>query len=93
MHAARCISWTAWPDKVRKIEADGTPGNTFSLESLVGEPADAPWLMQVSAEGLLYAVKQGGQVLRTYSTVGDLLSSNDMYAPVQAIALVHRPPA
>ncbi|AWN22622.1 6-bladed beta-propeller [Deinococcus irradiatisoli] len=80
-------------DKVRKIEADGTPGNTFSLESLVGESSDAPWLMQVSAEGLLYAVKQGGQVLRTYSTVGDLLSSNDMYAPVQAIALVNRPPA
>ncbi|TSA81358.1 protein kinase [Deinococcus detaillensis] len=77
--------------KVRKIEADGTPGNTFSLESLVGESTDAPWLMQVSSEGYLYAVKQGGQVLRMYSTVGDLLSSNDMYAPVQAIALVNRP--
>ncbi len=77
--------------KVRKIEADGTPGNTFTLETLVGESSDAPWLMQVSTEGHLFAVKQGGQVLRTYSTVGDLLSSNDMYAPVQAIALVNRP--
>ena len=76
--------------KVRKIEADGTPGNTFAIESLVGESSDAPWLMQVSVEGHLYAVRQGGQVLRTYSTVGDLLSSNDMYAPVQAIALVNR---
>ena len=77
--------------KVRKIEADGTPGNTFTLETLVGEPNDAPWLMQISMDGHLFAVKQGGQVLRTYSTVGDLLSSNDMYAPVQAITLVNRP--
>ena len=77
--------------KIRKIEADGTPGNTFALESLVGESGDAPWLLQVSPEGHLYAVRQGGQVLRTYSSVGDLMSSNDMYAPVQAISMVTRP--
>ncbi|WP_293914096.1 protein kinase [Deinococcus sp.] len=77
--------------KVRKIEADGTPGNTFALDSLVGESSEAPWLMQVSPEGHLYTVRQGGQVLRTYSSVGDLLSSNDMYAPVQAISMVMRP--
>ena len=77
--------------KVRKIEADGTPGLTFSMETLVGEPADAPWLIQVGPEGQLYAVRQGGQVLRIYSGVGDLLSSNDMYAPVQAMSLLQRP--
>ncbi|AWT35390.1 serine/threonine protein kinase [Deinococcus arenae] len=77
--------------KVRKIEADGTPGLTFSMETLVGEPTDAPWLIQVSPEGQMYAVRQGGQVLRTYSSVGDLLSSNDMYAPVQAMSLLQRP--
>ncbi|WP_019584904.1 protein kinase domain-containing protein [Deinococcus apachensis] len=77
--------------KVRKIEADGTPGSTFALETLVGEPEGAPWLLQVSAEGQVYAVRQGGQVLRTYSAAGDLLASRDMYAPVQAMTLVARP--
>ncbi|MDK2011516.1 MULTISPECIES: protein kinase domain-containing protein [unclassified Deinococcus] len=77
--------------KVRKIEADGTPGLTFAMETLVGEPADAPWLIQVGPDGQMYAVRQGGQVLRIYSNVGDLLSSNDMYAPVQAMSLLHRP--
>ena len=77
--------------KVRKIEADGTPGTTFALETLVGEPNEAPWLLQVSSEGHIYAVRQGGQVLRTFSNVGDLLSSRDMYAPVMAISLLPRP--
>ncbi|ABF45030.1 serine/threonine protein kinase [Deinococcus geothermalis DSM 11300] len=77
--------------KVRKIEADGKPSLTFALETLVGEPTDAPWLLQVGAEGQMYAVRQGGQVLRTYSAAGDLLASRDMYAPVQALTLVTRP--
>ncbi|WP_291424868.1 protein kinase [Deinococcus sp.] len=77
--------------KVRKIEADGTAGGTFAIETLVGEPSDAPWLLQVNAQGHVYAVKQGGQVLRTFSSVGDLLSSTDMYAPVMAMALLRRP--
>ncbi|WP_432804238.1 protein kinase domain-containing protein [Deinococcus taeanensis] len=79
--------------KVRKIEADGTPGLTFAMDTLVGEPTDAPWLIQVGPEGQMYAVRQGGQVLRTYSSVGDLLTSSDMYAPVQAMTLVARPHA
>ncbi|GAA5531877.1 serine/threonine-protein kinase PknD [Deinococcus aluminii] len=77
--------------KVRKIEPDGTPGVAFGLETLVGEPEGAPWLLQISAEGQLYAVRQGGQVLRTYSAAGDLLASRDMYAPVQAMTLLTRP--
>ncbi|PTA69250.1 protein kinase domain-containing protein [Deinococcus arcticus] len=79
--------------KVRKIEADGSPGLTFPLDTLVGEPTEAPWLLQVGPEGQLYAVRQGGQVLRTYSGAGDLLSSCDMYAPVQAMAILARPHA
>lgn len=77
--------------KVRKIEADGTPGVTFSLETLVGEPLEAPWLLQVGPEGQIYAVRQGGQVLRTFSNVGDLMISSDMYAPVQAMTMLQRP--
>lgn len=77
--------------KLRKIEADGTPGLTFPIETLMGEPTDAPWLLQVTPEGQIYAVRRGGQVLRTYNSVGDLLSSADMYAPVQALALLPRP--
>lgn len=69
----------------------GSPaGAAFALETLVGEPADAPWLMQVGPEGQLYAVRQGGQMLRTYSAAGDLLASRDMYAPVQALTLLPR---
>ncbi|WP_188964569.1 protein kinase domain-containing protein [Deinococcus aquiradiocola] len=79
--------------KLRKIEADGTPGLTFPLDTLVGEPNDAPWLLQVTPEGQIYAVRRGGQVLRTYNSVGDLLTSADMYAPVQAVALLPRPHA
>ncbi|MBZ9711764.1 protein kinase domain-containing protein [Deinococcus multiflagellatus] len=79
--------------KVRKIEADGTPGLTFPLDTLVGEPTEAPWLLQIGPEGQLYAVRQGGQVLRTYSGAGDLLSSCDMYAPVQAMTILARPHA
>lgn len=79
--------------KIRKIEADGTPGTTFAIETLVGEPSDSPWLLQVSAGGNIYAVRQGGQVLRTFSSVGDLLSSKDMYAPVLALNLLKRPHA
>ncbi|MVN87406.1 protein kinase [Deinococcus sp. HMF7620] len=77
--------------KVRKIEADGSPGLTFALETLVGEPTESPWLLQVGPDGQLYAVRQGGQVLRTYSGAGDLLSQCDMYAPVQAMTILTRP--
>lgn len=77
--------------KLRKIEPDGTPGVTFTLETLVGEPNEAPWLLNIGPEGQIYAVRQGGQVLRTFSSVGDMLSSNDMYAPVQAMTMLSRP--
>ncbi len=77
--------------KLRKIEADGTPGVTFALDTLVGEPTEAPWLISVGPEGQIYAVRQGGQVLRTISSAGDPLSSRDMYAPVQAMTLLDRP--
>jgi serine/threonine protein kinase len=77
--------------KVRRLDPGGTPGLTFGLETLVGESAGAPWLLQVGPQGQLYAVRQGGQVLRTYSAAGDLLASRDMYAPVQALALAPRP--
>lgn len=77
--------------KLRKIEADGTPGVTFALDTLVGEPTEAPWLISVGPEGQIYAVRQGGQVLRTISSAGDPVSSRDMYAPVQAMTLLDRP--
>ncbi|MFB9994289.1 protein kinase [Deinococcus oregonensis] len=77
--------------KIRKIEVDGTPGVTFTLETLVGEPTDAPWLLQITSDGQIFAVRQGGQVLRTFSGVGDLITSNDMYAPVQSMVLLTRP--
>ncbi|WP_425146136.1 protein kinase domain-containing protein [Deinococcus sp.] len=80
-------------NKLRKIEVDGTPGLTFALDTLVGEPSDVPWLLQVTPDGQIYAVRRGGQVLRTYSSVGDLMRSTDMYAPVQALALLRRPGA
>ena len=79
--------------KVRKIEPDGTPGTTFALETLVGEPADAPWLLEVAADGRIYALRQGGQVLRLFSPAGDLITQRDMYAPLHAMALVQRPHA
>ncbi|MEF2278577.1 protein kinase [Deinococcus sp. YIM 134068] len=77
--------------KLRRIEPGGTPGVTFGLETLVGEPETAPWLLQIGAGGEVYAVRQGGQVLRTYSPVGDLLASQDLYAPVRALTLLPRP--
>jgi len=49
--------------------------------------------MARALEGQIYAVRRGGQVLRTYNSVGDLLTSADMYAPVQAVALLNRPHA
>ncbi|MFC4425731.1 protein kinase domain-containing protein [Deinococcus navajonensis] len=76
--------------KIRKIEADGTPGLTLPLDNLVGEATDVPWLLQVGPDGQLFAVRQGGQVLRTISTTGDLIRATDLYAPVQALTLVHR---
>ncbi|MFD1730623.1 hypothetical protein ACFSC4_05370 [Deinococcus malanensis] len=76
--------------KVRKIEADGTPGLTLPLENLVGEATDVPWLLQVGPDGQLFAVRQGGQVLRTISTTGDLIRATDLYAPVQALSLLRR---
>lgn len=79
--------------KVRKIEPDGTPGSTFALETLVGEPNDAPWLLEIAADGRIYAVRQGGQVLRLFSPAGDLITQRDMYAPLHAMALVQRPAA
>lgn len=79
--------------KVRKIEADGTTGPTFALETLVGEPTDAPWLLQITESGEIFAVRQGGQVLRTFNNMGDLMTSRDMYAPVMAMTLMNRPQA
>ncbi|MFC3833055.1 MULTISPECIES: protein kinase domain-containing protein [Deinococcus] len=78
--------------KLRKIEADGTPGATFALDTLVGEPSDAPWLIEVAPEGQIFAVRQGGQVLRTFSNVGDLITQTDMYAPVLAMSVLTREP-
>lgn len=77
-------------NKVRKVDANDVPSNTFSLETLIGESADAPWLIQVGKDHQVFVVRQGGHTLRLYSAVGDLLSSHDMYAPVQAIQLVKR---
>ena len=57
----------------------------------MGEPASAPWLLQPGPEGQLYAVRQGGQMLRTFSAAGDLLSTRDMYTPVLALPLLPRP--
>ena len=79
--------------KVRKIEADGTTGTTFALETLVGEPVDAPWLLEIADDGRIYAVRQGGQVLRTFSPAGDMLTQRDMYAPLRAMVIVDRPGA
>ncbi|MFC0618979.1 protein kinase domain-containing protein [Deinococcus budaensis] len=81
------------PDPHASGQQSSPASTTFALETLVGEPADAPWLLQVGPEGQLYAVRQGGQVLRTYSAAGDLLASRDMYAPVQALTLLPRPVA
>ncbi|WP_227978424.1 protein kinase domain-containing protein [Deinococcus terrestris] len=78
--------------KVRRIDPSGTPSGAFSLEPLVGEPASAPWLLQPGPEGQLYAVRQGGQMLRTFSAAGDLVSTRDMYTPVLALTLLPRPP-
>ena len=79
--------------KVRKIEADGTPGLTFALEPLIGEAHDALWLLQVAPDGTVFAARQGGQVLRSFSSVGDQLTQLDMYAPVQSLAMLQRRPA
>ena len=77
--------------KVRKIEPDGTAGPTFTLEPLVGEPLDTPWLLAVNPEGHIYAARQGGQVLRVFSLAGDpVRPQRDMYAPVQAMTLLQR---
>ena len=78
-------------NKLRKIEPNGTPGMTFALETLVGEPSDVPWLLQVTPDGQIFGVRRGGQVLRSYSSVGDLMKQTDMYAPVQALTLLERP--
>ncbi|BDP42004.1 serine/threonine protein kinase [Deinococcus aetherius] len=77
--------------RVRRIEPGGKPGASFALEPLVGEPEGAPWLLQIDAGGQVYLVRRGGQVLRTYSAAGDLIASQDMYAPVQALTLLPRP--
>ena len=77
--------------KVRKVEADGTPGPTFALDTLVGEPVEAPWLLQIADNGQIYAMRQGGQVLRTFSPSGDLITQRDLYAPVQSMTLIRRP--
>lgn len=80
--------------KVRKIEPDGTAGPTFTIDPLVGEPLDTPWLLAINAEGHIYAARQGGQVLRVFSLAGDpLRPPRDMYAPVQALTLLARPAA
>lgn len=79
--------------KVRKIEADGSTGATFALETLVGEPSQAPWLLDIANDGRIYAVRQGGQMLRTFSPAGDIITQRDMYAPMQALAVVDRPTA
>lgn len=76
--------------KVRKIEGDGTPGITFALETLIGEPTESVWLIQVAPDGTIYALKQGGQTLRLFSSTGDLITSKDLYAPVQSLMLLKR---
>lgn len=76
--------------KLRKIEADGSPGPSFSIESFMGEPTDYPWILQVGPVGQIFAVRQGGQMLRIYSAAGDLLTSRDLYAPLHALSVVQR---
>ncbi|MFC6591121.1 protein kinase [Deinococcus lacus] len=76
--------------KVRRITAEGAISAPLSLEPLIGEPSDTPWLMAVGPQGFIYVVRQGGQLLRIYTAAGDLKSQRNLYAPVLALSLLTR---
>ncbi|MDO4263112.1 MAG: protein kinase [Deinococcus sp.] len=76
--------------KVRRVDADGAPSAPVALSREAGESPDALWLLATGPRGQIYAVPRGSQLLRIYSSSGDLLGMRNMYTPVQALSSLRR---
>ncbi|PYE52840.1 protein kinase domain-containing protein [Deinococcus yavapaiensis] len=78
--------------KIRRINAEGKTGATYTVETLQGEAEDVPWLITIDDSQHLYCVRSGGQILRKYTPDGKLESTVDLYTPVNAFTTVQRLP-
>lgn len=77
-------------NKVRRVSRDDVSIGSFDLETFMGETPEQLWLLAACDDGRLFAARRGGHTLYLYSAAGDLLSSHEMYAPLQTLHLAQR---
>lgn len=76
--------------RVRRVDAEGSASAPVVLERELGEAEGALWLLAVGPRGQIYAVPRGSQLLRIFSSSGDLLGTRNMYTAVQSLTTFHR---
>ncbi len=68
--------------KIRSVTPAGKLGTTYVLEKLQGEASDQLLDLGVDGEGVLYAARRGGHLIRKFAPDGTLLDTVETYAPV-----------
>lgn len=89
-HGALYIS-DATSTKIRSVTPDGRLGTVYVLEKLHGEASDDLLDLGVDSEGVLYAARRGGHLIRRYARDGALIDTIETYAPVVHMLLDARP--
>ncbi len=68
--------------KIRTVTADGKLGPVYFLERLQGEVSDALLDLGTDEDGVLYAARRGGHLIRTYDAQGRLIDTLETYASI-----------
>ena len=68
--------------KIRSITPAGKLGTNYTFEKLQGEASDQLLDMGVDSDGILYAARRGGHLIRKFAPNGALIETVETYAPV-----------
>jgi eukaryotic-like serine/threonine-protein kinase len=68
--------------KIRSVHASGKLGTAFSFERLQGEAADQLLDLGVDGQGILYAGRRGGHIIRRFAPDGVMIDTIETYAAI-----------
>ena len=77
--------------KIRSVTPAGKLGTAFVLDKLQGEASDQLLDLGIDSEGILYAARRGGHLIRKFAPDGSLLETVETYAPVVHMLVDARP--
>jgi eukaryotic-like serine/threonine-protein kinase len=77
--------------RVRTVTAAGRVGRSYAIEPKQGEATDGLLDLGVDADGVLYAGRRGGHVIRRFSPDGTLEAMLETYAPLVQMVVDVRP--